>query len=131
MKLLSFSYLHLIIYKDYFYTLIIYRLFLIKNQGRLRGNLHFFSRDEAQTFLIDDTITASHDIVALRNLHLLSLLVEIIDDNDLLPGIDALQALELETYEASLLVAIGILTRQELQMLTYVERRKAGWFLRS
>jgi len=26
----------------------------------------------------------------------------------------------LETYEASLLVAIGILTRQELQMLTYL-----------
>ena len=92
-------------------ALIIYRLFLIKNQGRLRGNLYFLARDEAQTFLVDDTIAASHGVIALRNQHLLCLLVEIIDDYDMLPGINALQALELETYEASLLVAIGILTR--------------------
>jgi hypothetical protein len=131
MKLLSFSYLHLIIYKDYFYTLIIYRLFLIKNQGRLRSNLYFFARDEAQTFLVDNTIAASHGVIALRNQHLLCLLVEIIDDYDMLPGINALQTLKLETYEASLLVTIGILTRQELQMLTHLiaSRKAEGWMV--
>ena len=49
----------------------------------------------------------------------------------MLPGINALQALELETYEASLLVAIGIPTRQELQMLTHLIacRKTEGWMV--
>ena len=111
MKLLSFS---------YFTPYYIYRLFLIKNQGRLRGNLYFLAGDKAQAFLVDNTVAASHGIVAFRNLHLLSLLVEIIDDYDMLPGINTFQVLELETYEASLLVALAILTRQELQMLTHL-----------
>ena len=53
-------------------------------------------------------------MITLRNLHLLCLLIEIIDHDDVLPRINALQILELETYETSLL------TRQELQMLTHL-----------
>ena len=49
----------------------------------------------------------------------------------MLPGINALQTLKLETYEASLLVTIGILTRQELQMLTHLIacRKTEGWMV--
>ena len=113
------------------YTFYIYRLFLIKNQGRLRGNLYFLAGDKAQAFLVDDSVAASHGIVAFRNLHLLSLLVKIIDDYDMLPGINTFQVLELETYETALFLAVGILIRQKLQMLTYLIacRKTEGWMV--
>ena len=49
----------------------------------------------------------------------------------MLPRIDTFQVLELETYEAALLLAIAILTRQELQMLTYLIacRKTEGWMV--
>lgn len=97
-----------------------YILLLIENHRRLTIHQDFLARYMTESLLIDDTTATCHGVIALRDSHLCSLLIEIIDYDDILPRVNAFQIFELETYKAILLLALDIHTRQELQVFTHL-----------